>query len=168
MWRKIVLLIALSFLLCSCIYSVNLDDSLNSVPTPLDEQSEDFQPNIGSGMYPDEMEFVTGYYYNGEIVQNADLAIALATNIFNNMEKIPEMENYIPQLVYLDTEDHLWIIGFWDKDQHENTLDGYYLRIILDAKTGAVKSIYSNINIANSVYNQFDNKGQGDGLREPY
>ena len=72
------------------------------------------------------IEYKTGVYHNkdwedpigtyqDDVIPDKNAAVAIATQIFNQMDKSSDMQNYIPQIVFYDQEDEIWIVSFWEE-----------------------------------------------------
>ncbi len=82
----------------------------------------------------DMVKFESGNYFNKDwsetagtygkaVVSNEDTALEIAKAIFNGMDKSKEMQEYVPQSVFYDEQDEIWIVSFW-KESSEITLGG--------------------------------------------
>jgi len=78
--------------------------------------------------------------HNGDVIPNEECAMAVASSIFNHMEKSANTQNYIPQIVLFDEEDDVWIVSFWE-DSTSMMLGGD-CSIALQKKDGKVLSIW--------------------------
>ena len=81
----------------------------------------------------DAVEFETGNYYNKNwnetsgtynkaVVPDENSAVEIATALFNNMENSEYRREYVPQAVFYDEQDEVWIVSFWKESVH--TLGG--------------------------------------------
>ena len=81
----------------------------------------------------DAVEFETGNYYNKNwnetsgtynkaVVPDENSAVEIATAIFNNMENSEYRREDVPQAVFYDEQDEVWIVSFWEESVH--TLGG--------------------------------------------
>lgn len=50
--------------------------------------------------------------YKKVAVPNKNVAIEIAQAIFNGMDKSGEMQKYIPQSIFYDEQDEIWIVSF--------------------------------------------------------
>lgn len=82
----------------------------------------------------DMVEFEVGNYhdkdwsktigtYRKAVVPNKETALEIAKAIFDGMDKSKEAREYIPQSVFYDEQDEIWIVSFW-KESNEITLGG--------------------------------------------
>jgi uncharacterized protein YceK len=76
-----------------------------------------------SGIYYDKNWDETVGSYTKATVTDEQTAIGIAKAIFNGMEKSAEAQKYVPQSVFFDEEDEIWIVSFW-KDSDEITIGG--------------------------------------------
>ena len=61
--------------------------------------------------------------YQGAVVPNEEVALEIAKTIFNAMEKSDAAQEYVPQSVFYDEQDEVWIVSFW-KETEEITVGG--------------------------------------------
>ena len=82
----------------------------------------------------DMVKFESGIYFNknwsetigtyGQVaVPNEKVALEIARSIFNGMDKSEEVQEYIPQTIFFDEQDNIWIVSFW-KESNETILGG--------------------------------------------
>lgn len=82
----------------------------------------------------DMIKFESGNYFNKDwadavgtykeaAVPNKNVALEIAKSIFNGMAKSKEAQEYIPQYVFYDEQDEIWIVSFW-KESDDTTLGG--------------------------------------------
>ena len=50
--------------------------------------------------------------YNGYVIPDKETAISVAVQIFSGMEKGKTAEKFLPQSVFYDEEDEIWIVLF--------------------------------------------------------
>lgn len=76
-----------------------------------------------SGIYHDKnWNEIVGSYTRATI-PDEKTALEIAKGIFNGMEKNEETQKYIPQSVFFDEQDEIWIVSFW-KDSNDVALGG--------------------------------------------
>ena len=61
--------------------------------------------------------------YQGAVVPNENVALEIAKAIFNAMKKSNAAQAYVPQSVFYDEHDEIWIVSFW-KETDEITVGG--------------------------------------------
>lgn len=62
--------------------------------------------------------------YSGEaVIPDEETALRIAKAIFDGMEKSKDAQEYVPQSVFFDNQDEIWIVSFW-KDSDQVTLGG--------------------------------------------
>lgn len=61
--------------------------------------------------------------YNKDVIANEKTALDVAKAIFNGMDKSKQAQEYVPQSVFYDEQDEIWIVSFW-KDSNEHILGG--------------------------------------------
>lgn len=75
---------------------------------------EDEMINYETGVfYEKNWDDQTGTY-QGDAIPNKETAIAVANQIFLNMEKSKTSQEYTPQSVFYDQQDEVWIVSFWN------------------------------------------------------
>lgn len=96
--------------------------------------------NYKSGVYHDKNWGDSVGTYKKDVISDEKCAVAVATEIFNCMEKSKALEEYKPQSVFYDEKDEIWIVSFW-KDSDEITLGGD-CNIAMQKKDGKVLRIW--------------------------
>ena len=144
------MILAMSFILCICLCGCTCTESNTVTETSGMTQGTDSLVNnkditYGEGQYEEDPEAQPGYLYDGDVLPDKDAALSVATAIFENMDKPEEIKDHVPQMVYLDVEDDLWIVCFWKKEYSPYMLYGYSTRIVLNKKDGAVKYIQTPV-----------------------
>lgn len=92
--------------------------------------------------YDKNWEEETGTYQQ-DVIPDKDTAVKIATQIFNGMEKNSDMEKYVPQSVFYDEIDGIWIVSFWEKKEDSEMLTvGDDCSIALKRKNGQVLRIW--------------------------
>lgn len=107
--------------------------------------------------WQDIIEYETGQFYNKNwnetfgtynkkaVIPDKETAIKAAQAIFDGMEKSEKVQEYVPQYVFYDNQDEVWIVAFW-KRLDENTSDmvtvGEDCCIALQKKDGKVLRIW--------------------------
>ena len=82
----------------------------------------------------DMVKFESGNYFNKdwsenvgtykkEAVPNKEVALEIAQAIFNGIDKSEKVREYVPQSIFYDEQDEIWIVSFW-KESDEITLGG--------------------------------------------
>ena len=65
------------------------------------------------GVYNIEWEKTSGTY-KGDVIPTKEVAIRVAEQIYEALPKAEYEQNYIPQHVYFDEKDKVWIVVFYD------------------------------------------------------
>lgn len=78
--------------------------------------------------------------YTNNIVSTKEDAINIAVSIYNGMKKSKEMSNLVPNSVFYDTQDEIWIINF--KNPNSRKTVGGDCNIALQKKDGKVLRIW--------------------------
>ena len=122
----VVLVIALSLISCSaCGNSKKENDMIK----------------YESGKFYDKnWSEATGTYSGNAVIPDEETALKIAKAIFDGMEKSKEAQEYVPQSVFYDNQDEIWIVSFW-KDSNHITLGGD-CNIALQKKDGKVLRIW--------------------------
>lgn len=98
----------------------SIEDMENDNTTPTEsEHTVDFEAGIFFDKHWDE----TVGTYEGAVVPNKETAIEVAKSIFNGMEKNNDAQQYVPQTVFYDEQDGIWIVSFW-KESNEIIVGG--------------------------------------------
>lgn len=82
----------------------------------------------------DMTEFESGNYFNKDwnesvgtykkaAVPDKTVALEIAQAIFDGMDKNRDMQEYVPQSIFYDEQDEIWIVSF-GKESNEITLGG--------------------------------------------
>lgn len=82
----------------------------------------------------DMIKYESGNYFNKDwnedvgtykkvAVPNKKVALEISQAIFNGMEKSEEAQEYVPQFIFYDEQDEIWIVSF-GKESNEITLGG--------------------------------------------
>ncbi len=104
----------------------------------------------------DTIFFLTGVYadtffvdwknayatYENAAVPNKEVAIEIATAIFNGMEKNAEVQQYIPQSVFYDEQDEVWVVCLSKPDDGAGFMLGSSLNIAIQKSDGKVLRIW--------------------------
>lgn len=61
--------------------------------------------------------------YEGNVVETKETAVAIATAVYNGIDKSQSMSNFTPQSVFFDKQDEIWIVSF-GMDSKENVVGG--------------------------------------------
>lgn len=61
--------------------------------------------------------------YEGNVVETKETAVAIATAVYNGIDKSQSMSNFTPQCVFFDKQDEIWIVSFCT-DSKENVVGG--------------------------------------------
>ncbi len=64
-----------------------------------------------------------GTYSKKAVIPDEETALKTATAVFDGMEKSKEAQKYVPQTVFYDTDDEIWIVTFGNNSSR-NTLGG--------------------------------------------
>lgn len=144
---------AMSFLLCICLCGCTCTGNISATETTEMKLATDLLTSnkdiiYGEGQFEEDPDAQPGYLYDGDVLPDKDAALSVATAIFENMDKPEEIKDHVPQMVYLDVEDNLWIVSFWEKEYGPNMLDGYSTRIVLNKKDGAVRYIQTPVPVS--------------------
>ena len=127
MKKKLVLILILAF-------AVILFSSCNSKGMKND------MVNYEVGAYHDKNWDETIGSYQGEVIPDKETALEMAKAIFNGMEKSKESQHFIPQSIFFDEKDEIWIVSF-GKDSNEIILGGD-CSIAMQKKDGKVLRIW--------------------------
>lgn len=81
-----------------------------------------------------------GTYSEQPVIPDADTALAIAQTIFDGMKKSTEAQQYVPQSVFYDSQDEIWIVSFWNTSSQTST--GGDCNIAMQKKDGKVLRIW--------------------------
>ncbi len=105
----------------------------------------------------DIIEYETGQFYNKNwnetfgtynkkaVIPDKETAIKAAQAIFDGMEKSEKVQEYVPQYVFYDNQDEVWIVAFWKRLDWNNSdmiTTGEDCCIALQKKDGKVLRIW--------------------------
>lgn len=94
-----------------------------------------------SGIFYDKnWNETVGTYSEKEVIPDEETALKIAKAIFDGMTKSKEMQEYVPQSVFYDNQDEVWIVSFWNNS--EQLALGGDCNIALQKKDGKVLRIW--------------------------
>ena len=71
-----------------------------------------------TGTYRNKNWEETLYTYAGDAIPDKETAVAVTTAIYNSMKKSQRAQDWVPQYVFYDEPDEIWIVSFWpDSDE---------------------------------------------------
>ena len=90
--------------------------------------------SCGNDMSDREIQFEEGIFYDknwsdtvgsyeGNVVETKETAVAIATAVYNGIDKSQSMSNFTPQSVFFDSQDEIWIVTF-GTDGKDNVAGG--------------------------------------------
>lgn len=101
----------------------------------------------------DMVEYESGEYFNKnwdeqvgtyqeDVIPNMETAINVATQIFEGMKKSSDSQEYVPQYVFYDEKDAIWIVSFWKEFDSDTVIVGGDCSIAIQRKDGKVMRIW--------------------------
>ena len=147
--KKVILLFVVAFFITCSIISCGQKEDIN-------ESEADNNESIVDGESETMIELETGIYYNknwdasegtyyGDAVPNEKVAVEIASSIFEAF--MSEFEhNYVPQRVFYDVEEDIWIISFWEPiipNKDGSVTIGSSYTIAIRKKDGKVMRIWA-------------------------
>lgn len=69
---------------------------------------------VTEGIYPNKNWDDIMFPISETCVPDKETAVSLARNMIVNFQKNGKFIDYVPQSVFYDTQDHIWIISFWE------------------------------------------------------
>ena len=137
MRKSILLIFLLVVLLTGCENSSQNEsnDKLNNIEVDIVYDSE---VDYDSGIYYNKNWDETIGTYTMPVIRDRESAIEIAMAIYNSMEN--NNPNYVPQSVFFDEEDEIWIVSFWEAS-YEGL--GNCCSIALQKKDGRVLRIWA-------------------------
>jgi len=120
-------------------------DQISNTKKNIEETTDDI--SFHSGVYFDEICWDETVAYLGPTIPNKETAIAVASAIFEGMEKSAETEEFLPRAVDYDEPGGIWIVSFWKENLKEETnpsveLLSYTCRIAIQESDGTVLRIW--------------------------
>lgn len=79
--------------------------------------------NYEEGIYYDKNWSEKTGTYTEDVVPTKEAAVAIATAVYNGIDKSQSMSNFTPQSVFFDKQDEIWIVSF-GTDSKENIVGG--------------------------------------------
>lgn len=106
MKRKLVMMVLILIVIYCCSSCANNENESDMI-------------EYESGIYHNKNWSDTAGTYSGEsVIPDEKTALEVAKSIFDGMEKSAEAQEYVPQHVFYDNQDEIWIVSFWkDTDQ---------------------------------------------------
>lgn len=127
MKRTIALLvIILNIIFCSACVNDNKEKSM------IKYESGNF--------YDKNWSETSGTYSEEAVISDEKTALKIASAIFDGMKKNDDVQEYVPQSVFYDNQDEIWIVSFW-KNSNQITLGGD-CNIAMQKKDGKVLRIW--------------------------
>ena len=68
---------------------------------------------VTEGIYPNKNWNEIMFPISDPCIPDKETAVSLAQTILVNFQKKGKFIDYVPQYVFYDTQDHIWIISFW-------------------------------------------------------
>lgn len=93
-----------------------------------------------SGNYHDKNWSETIGTYGGMVIPDEETALKIAKAIFDGMEKSKDAKEYVPQSVFYDNQDEIWIVSFGKNSNH--IMLGVDCNIAMQKKDGKVLRIW--------------------------
>lgn len=93
-----------------------------------------------SGIYFNKNWSETVGTYGQAVVPNEKVALEIAQSIFNGMDKSEEVQKYIPQTVFFDEQENIWIVSFWK--EADEAIVGGDCNIAIQKEDGKVLRIW--------------------------
>ncbi len=81
-----------------------------------------------------------GTYSKADVIPDEDTALKVAQAIFDGMEKSKDSQEYVPQYVFYDEQDEIWIVSFWKNSN--SFVAGGDCSIAMQKKDGKVLRIW--------------------------
>ena len=101
-----------------------------------------------------DITFQTGVYdnsnwddqfgtYHGDAIPDQQVAVNVASQIYEGMEKSSEEKDYVPQYVFFDEQSEVWIVSFWPEwSETDEIILGGECNIALRKADGKVMRIW--------------------------
>ena len=96
-----------------------------------------------TGIYNDKNWNETIGTYDEAVISNEKTALEIAVAIFDGMKKFKDSERYIPQSVFYDVQDEIWIVTFGEEQKHSDIfIVGGGCNIAIQKKDGKVLRVW--------------------------
>ena len=77
--------------------------------------------------------------YTKPVVSDKETAVKIAEAIFSGMEKDEIEKNYVPQYIFFDEQNEIWIVSFWENN---DVIIGGSINIAIQKNDGKVLKIW--------------------------
>ena len=67
-------------------------------------------------------QFLNWQDFSGNVIPNAETALAIATSIYEAVDKHHEVEGLVPSSVFYDEDDEIWVVSF-DRPNPSQNID---------------------------------------------
>ncbi len=95
------------------------------------------------GIYQDKDWDLLEFPIEMTCVPDKETAISIANDIMINFQKQGSFKGYIPQHVFLDTEDNFWVVSFWPNVEENNaTYVGASLSIAIKKENAQILKMW--------------------------
>lgn len=124
--------------LCLAVFSVIVFSSCNNANV---KDAETIESQKGIYYNKDWNETVGSY--QKDVIPDEKTAVSVAKAIFDGMDKSDAAENFVPQSVFYDEQDEIWIVSFWQKQKDSDKINvGQDCSIAMQKKDGKVLRIW--------------------------
>ena len=81
--------------------------------------------------------------YRNDVIPDEETALEVAKAIYEGMENNEDEREYVPQHVFYDTQDEVWIVSFWKWENTDIRTVGGCCSIAMQKKDGKVLRIWA-------------------------
>ncbi|MBR5137872.1 MAG: hypothetical protein IKV30_07660 [Clostridia bacterium] len=122
----------------------NTGDIKTSDLGTLDQSEKDnSSTNNDQNVQADKDWYKTEGNYEGDVVPTKEVAISIAQAIFDGLENVGNIADYVIQDVFYDEEDHVWVVSFWpEMEDPDEAWVGGDCNIALQQTDGKVLRIW--------------------------
>lgn len=113
---KKVLILLFTIFFSITLFSSCQDDRMvyEDEGTVCEDQGKEDVIAYESGIYHNKNWNESACTYQSAVIPDKKTALEIATVIFNRMRKSNSAQKYVPQSVFYDEQDEIWIVSFWE------------------------------------------------------
>lgn len=113
-------------------------------PTNKHEETDSMHIEFETGIYHDKNWNETVGTYQNDAIPNQEVALNVAIQVFEGMQKSDIAQKYVPQSVFYDEQDEIWIVSFFNEQSDESDMieDGGGCSIAIQKSDGKILRIW--------------------------
>lgn len=105
-------------------------------------QKENDMVEYKTGVFYDKHWDETEGTYTGDAIPDEKTALKIAQAIFDGIATNQTVNKYVPQKVFYDSQDEIWIVSFWENSIQDVLTVGGCCSIAMQKKDGKVLRIW--------------------------